>query len=372
MSEITDLLTLVGVLIAVHFVASSLRNLRDALRLVPIGSITPSVVEQYKTVPLCFIGGNTVLTNVVVYLYGRLWIRPKARKQGALCDQVSFLNRDRTRRYRCGTLEPGMLIQVRVSEGENSRHIRRSARRCTFGNELQLAILFPTQDGEQYEESVRCIAVRSRARSARDRPDRVPTRVIEWEVIDPTGIGATADSLLERDRVDLSAFWLISRELFGNEGPVQARTGGVFYSYGSNRRRGFVSWCSTSLIKLLALVIGLRVADAVFSYTDTNLTLSLVLLVVVLVVFYKLIRYVVEQGLPERFKSRAPTVREKARMLGMWPTTVYRELEWHGSTRRSLAVGNRIRRVGFWQQIRFLCWEPVIDWFRRQFGRGDE
>ena len=364
MSDIADLLTLVGVLTAVHFVGSSLRNLRDALRLVPIGSITPSMVEEHKAVPLCFIGGKTLLTNVVTYLYGRLWMHPKARKQAALCNGVAFLSQDGTMQYRSNTLEPGMLIQARLSEGENSRHIRRSARRCTLGNELVLAIMFPTEDGQQYEEFTRCITVRSRARSARDGTDCIPPRVIEWEVIDPSVIGATTDSLLGRRQVARSAFWLVSRESSDDEDPVRSRSGGVFYSYGSNRRRGFVSWCSTILTKLVAIVVGVKVAEATYSYADTNTAVSLVLLAILLILLYKATRYLVEQELPERFRIMAPTVRERVRVLGMWTTTVYRELEWHGSTRRSLALGNRIRRVGFWQQFRFLCWKPFVDWLR--------
>lgn len=365
MSELTELLTIVGLFTAVHFVARSLRNWRDILRLIPIGSVTPLMVRQYKTIPLRFVGSDTMLANTVTYLYGRLWIRPGAKKQAALCNWIVFLNRDRTARNMDRSVEAGSIIRITLSEGENSRHIRRAARRCTRGPELTLAMLFPTQDRAQFKTPVRCVTVRARARSVRDDPDRLPTRVIEWEAIDPAGIGASVDSALEGRDVPSNAFWLISKEEPSEDDPYRLRSGGVFFSYGSSRPRGFLSFVAMVCFKLLIGLLVVMATGVVLSVTNSFFIL-LLSTVVPMVLLYRLVYYMVEQELPERFRAQAPTVRQRVSVFGLWTTTVYRELEWHGSTRRSLAWGNRIRRVGFWQQFHFVYWEPFVDWMRRR------
>ena len=364
--DLGHLPTLVAALRAIQFVASVVRNWREAIRLVPIGSVTPSMVNEYKTVPLCFVGGETVFPSIVTQIYGRLWIAPGARKQAVLCDQVVFLNRDRTVLRQQSTLEAGMLIQAAVSEGENSRHIRRCTRYCSIGGEVTLAMLFPTLNREQYEKTVRCVTVRSRARLVQDTLDRVPTRLIEWEVIDPSGIGASTDLSLEHDQVSKSALWLVSKEVGCVDDPVRARTGRKFYAFGSNRWRGFLSWCVTRITKLSTIMLAVIVAGMMAINAKLTVASALFILAVMVIVIYKCSRYMVMQVVPERFRAQAPTVREKIKVLGLWRGTVYHELEWHGSTRRSLAVGNRIRRVGIWQKFVLMLWEPLVNWVEKR------
>lgn len=359
MSELTDLLTLVAVLTAIQFVARSLRNLRDAIRLVPIGSIKPSMVREYKTVPLCFVGGMTVLANAFCYVYGRLWIRPRARKQAALCDRVLFLDDQGTHRPQCHNVEAGMLVQATLSGGENSRHVRRSARRSKVGSELILAILFQTNEREEYAQQVRCISVRARARSTNYKTNILPPRVIEWEVVDPAGIGSRTDYVLTRREVPHDAFWLVSQEL-QDEIPVQHRLGRVFYPYGSTRWRGLLSLCVMIVAEWLCFVIVTLTITLIYGMTDTRPNLLYLFVALVMVVWiYRLLRYVWERFAPERFRTQGPTARERVRFRGM-SASVYYKLEWHGSTRRSLAVGDRIRKAGFWQQIDFNYWSKLI------------
>ena len=367
MPTLADVLILFAVLSAVQFTARSLRNVRDALRLVPIGSMTPSMVRDHKTVPLCFVGGETLLANMVTYVCGRLWVRPRGRKQAALCDQVVFLDReykplDRNRRVGAGTV-----VQVIVSEGEDRRHIRRSARRCRRGTELVLAILFPTEDGERYTTQIRCVAVRSRARSVWDSLDGVePIRVIEWEVIDPVGLRTRTDSSLERYQVPLSAFWLVSNGEQRGDDPVRMQFGKLAYAYGSNRLYGFVARCTTIAFRLLLLVIGLvaGVVAAVLGGVTHNDPLSYLTFILlfqlagVLLSWKSLIYLLRLTGFIEKLRPQGPySPREH-----WWPRTYYVKSPWHGATRRSLALGDRIRRVAFWQRVRFLRWEPLIEW----------
>ena len=357
----SDLLTLIAVLTGVQFVARSLRNARDAIRLVPLASITPSMVGKYKTVPLRFVGADTVLMNIVMYIYGRVWISPKARKQVALCDQIVFLNRDGSSILVNHTLDAGTIIQIKLAEGENSRHIRRSNRRCTIGKELTLAILLPEYSRDRYQEQVRCITIRSRARTSGGRSDILPPRMIEWEVIDPTGFRVRTDSLLERHEVSTSAFWLICQD--GCEQDlVRPSTGGLFYPYGSTSYRGFLSFC-ISIMSRLVIVLLLVMVGIILSVRHTQLAYVLAPLIPVLLI-YKAARYMMQWDLLKRFRTRSPVMRSTTN-IARWTITEYRTLPWHGSTRRSLAVGHRIRRVGFWQQVFFSYWEPSVDFIRR-------
>ena len=369
MFDLTDLLAVVGLFTALKFVASLLREWRDATRLVPIGSITPSMVSEYKTVPLCFVGSDTLLGKVITYIYGRLWIRPMARKQAVLCDRIVLLSSDRRHQPRHEAVKAGMIIQATLSEGEFSPHIRRSARRCNIGNELVLAMVFPTENRQGFESQVRCIAVRARARPARDRAGRVPSRVIDWEVIDPAGVGSRVDTLREWCDVPYSSFWLVSQETDRAFEPVRPRLGRVFYAYGSSRPRGFVSLCVTSIIKFLPILLAYKVADiaeVAKSSPSIYLTLGLMSISLAMVFFYNVVRYVVARMSSEWVITMAPTVHKRLSAFGMWMTTLHHRLEWHGSTLRSLAVGNRLRGVDFWQQFRFTFWEPFVDWLRRK------
>lgn len=367
MFDLTDLLAIIGLFTAVQFVAISLRNLQDAIRLVPIGSITPSIVHEYKTVPLCFVGGDTVLINIVTNIYGRLRIRPMARKQAALCDWIVFLDGDHIRRSRHNTVKAGMIIQATLSEGEFSPHIRRSARRSKTGNELVLAILFPTENRQTFESQVRHITVRSRARPVRDRPGRVPSRVIEWEVIDPAGIGSKADTLVDQHDVPCSSFWLVSQETEDTDDSFPPRFGRVFYAYGSNRPRGFASLCVTSSVKLFIIILTFRAADVAQNLGPSiDFMLRLTSLLLAVMFSYNIFRYSVARMSSEWIIMVAPTVHRRLSALGMWMTNLHHRLEWHGSTLRSLAVGNRIRRIDFWQQFRFVCWKPFVSWLSRK------
>ena len=367
--DLTDLLTIVGLFAAVQFIANSLSNSRDAIRLVPIGSITPSIVRKYKTVPLCFVGGDTVLTSIVTYVYGRFWLRPMARKQVALCDRIVFLNEENMPQPQHTPLKAGMIVQATLSEGEFSPHIRRSTRRCTIGHELVIAILFPAEDGQRFVLRARCITVRARARPAQDMPGRVPSRVVEWEVINPAGIGSDPDVLLNRVDVPKASFWLISQETDSYDDPTHLRFGRVSYAYGSRRIRGLVSLCVTVTAKIAFVILMFRLADLIQVPPGTHLTIQLMLALVIVVLIYNLYRFVAVHMSSAWVATVAPAVHRRLIAFGLWMAIRHHRSWWHGSTRRSLAVGNRIRRVAFWQQFRFVCWDPFVRWLTR-YGEG--
>jgi len=372
---LADVLTLFAVLSAVQFTARSLRNVRDAIRLVPIGSVTPSMVREHKTVPLCFMGGETLLASVVIWLYGKLWIGPKARKQEARCDRIVFLDRDDMPLDPGRPVGAGTVVQVVVSEGEDWKHIRKSARRCRRGTELVLAMLLPTGGGERYTTQVRCFAVSSRARSVWDNPDGEGlTRVIEWEVVDPVGLRMSIDTSLERHQVPPSAFWLVLDVDHDEGSSVHQGFGTVAYAYGSSRVRGLVAWCVTSIVRLLLTIAGVvgvgvvvGVATNLFPAELSLLTVlqgaGLLLLLMVLQAAGFLLSYRISLFGVRLIAHamRSTTQGLTGHHMGRLRPADYSP-PWHGATRRSLAIGDQMRRVSFWQRFRFLRWEPFVVW----------
>ena len=375
MTDLADLLALVAIFTGIHFIASSLRNWRDAIRLVPIGSIDPEMVQEHGTVPLCFAGGNTLLMHLLAKTYGRLFITPKAKKQAVLCDNIAFLERDRSYQHRQNPVRPGMIIQAKTAEGENSYHVRKSARRCTIGNELALALLFPSEDRKCFQTPVRCITVRARARTNRDDASIVPNRTVEWEVVDPAGIGARTDTRLSADKVPLSAFWLISHDHDSDISEPNPKFRNFFYPYGSTRLRGFASYIVVTVTKLTLIILAIG-AWAILADSSFDAAAQISAVVLMLYVVYKLFRTSFRDDLPERRKLQAPRAKKSVTLFGRYTLSTYHKLEWHGSTRRSLAIGDRLRHVAFWQQFKFNHWEPFmerlnksLDWFRKLLGR---
>lgn len=363
MSELADLLAVVAIFTGIHFVFSSLRNWRDAVRLVPIGSLTPDMINEYKTIPLCFAGGDTLLMSILSKSYGRFLINPQSKKQAVLCETIAKLKGDRSNQLLDHNVAAGTLIQAKVAEGENSHHIRKCARRCTIGNELVLAILLPTVDGHHFRTTVRCITVRARGRAVKDNTSNIPSRIIEWEVIDPAGIGARADLELTIDQVPLDAFWLICGSNTHESESRPTKLTNPFYPYGSSKIRGFLSWVVTHVSKITLLSSSVIVLSVVVDDSDIGAAIQLVWLFIFAYVGYMCLRNIIKDELPQKLKLQAPKIRRRTSFLGLFKISTYQKLDWHGSTRRSLAIGDRIRRVGFWQQFYFVCWEPLQDWF---------
>ena len=212
-TELGTWLQIVSAFAAVQFVASALKNFRAARRLVPIGSVDPTMVEKYKTVPVCFVGSDNRLTRIILWVYSRMWLGRKAKKQAFVCDHVFFFDEDGAALVRDRSLSAGQRVRIRVAVGESDSHVYRSAKRCAVGNELLLAVAFRASDMTEYQEYVRCISVRARCRRVPEEGADVPKSLLEWQVMDPVGIGARTDSRLAWSEVPQSALWLFSREV---------------------------------------------------------------------------------------------------------------------------------------------------------------
>ena len=372
-TELGTWLQIVSAFAAVQFVASALKNFRAARRLVPIGSVDPTMVEEHKTVPLCFAGSENRLTRIILWIYSRAWLGRKAKKQAFVCDNVFFFDEDGAALVRDRSLSAGHRVRIRVVVGESDSHVYRSARRSAVGNELLLAVVFRASNMTEYREHVRCISVRARCRRVPEEGADVPKSLLEWQVMDPGGIGAKSDSRLVWSEVPQSALWLFSREVCDDKNGrvlpsdrIELPGSGIAYAYGSTRWKGFGSLC----VKIASCLLAIRIAsmvdsaladgstDSVESYPLTSLLMLLLLFKVIISV------------LPRRFKIGVPVMREATDLPPIFlSNTVERKLLWHGSTRRSLALGDNIRRAELWRQLRFDYWEPLWQWIYLWFRR---
>ena len=366
-------LQIVSAFAAVQFVASALKNFRAARRLVPIGSVTPTMVEKYKTVPVCFAGSENRLTRTILWAYSRLWLGRKAKKQAFVCDNVVFLDEDGAALVRDRPLSAGQRVRIRVAVGESDSHVYRSAKRSAVGNELLLAVAFRRSDMTEYEEYVRCISVRARCRRVPEEGADVPKSLLEWQVMDPAGIGDRTDSRLAWSEVPQSALWLFSREVCDDKNGrvlpsdrLELPGLGIVYAYGSTKWKGLGSLC----VKIVNCVLALRIASIVDSALADGSTDSVRAYPLTSVLMLLLLSKVTISVLPRRFKIGVPVMQEATKLPSIFlPNTVERKLLWHGSTRRSLALGNNIRRAELWRQLRFDYWEPFWQWIQLWFRR---
>ena len=372
-TELGTWLQIVSAFAAVQFVASALKNFRAARRLVPVGSVDPTMVEEHKTVPLCFAGSENRLTRIILWIYSRAWLGRKAKKQAFVCDNVFFFDEDGAALVRDRPLSAGHRVRIRVAVGESDSHVYRSARRSAVGNELLLAVVFRASNMTEYREHVRCISVRARCRRVPEEGADVPKSLLEWQVMDPGGIGAKSDSRLVWSEVPQSALWLFSREVCDDKNGrvlpsdrIELPGSGITYAYGSTRSKGFGSLC----VKIASCLLVIRIASMVDSAladgsTDSVESYPLTSLLMLLLLFKVMISV-----LPRRFKIGVPVMREATDLPPIFlSNTVERKLLWHGSTRRSLAIGDNIRRAELWRQLRFDYWEPFWQWIYLWFRR---
>ena len=351
---------------AAQLLANSLKNFRTARRLVPIGSISPSMIEECRTIPLCFVGSEHRLTRGLLWAYARLWIRRSSTKQAFLCDEITFSRAGGDPLPRVERLKPGNRVQATLAIGESVSHARRSAIRSAVGSELVLAIVSRTGHKDRYRRKARCITVRARSSPRQDGSTTLPTRRLEWEVINPTGVGARADARRTWERTPTSAVWLIAHETRDGKkdrGRIQSGqklTVMPFYASGSSPWPGFGSAVVRTVgrVGLIGLFFAVLIrsewawnAAALWQYSALGILFYMNILI---------FRHVFSFA----FKVKSPV------MLSGQGQNEFK-LPWHGATTRSLALGDRLRKVALVEGLRFQFWEPTTTWIQSVYRRFD-
>lgn len=354
----------------VQLLMNSLKNFRTARRLVPIGNMCPSMIEECNAIPLCFVGSEKRLTRALLWLYARVWIRRSSTKQAFLCDAIEFLTEESNTLSPSVGLKPGDRVEATFALGESRSHARRSAVRSAVGSELVLAIVRRSDNRARYERQVRCVTVRAQGVPRSNGSTTLPSRTLQWQVINPTGVGSRADMRRSWESTPASAVWLVlhetlqarrDRELIqSGQGLPRVRP---FYSSGSSPSSGF----GLAFLRTVGRVssIGLFFAVLILSEWDWS-TLTAWRFGLLGILFYVnalMFRHIFSFA----FRVKAPV---------HFPTGSSQDtkLPWHGATTRSLALGDSRRRAGLAARLSFLYWEPTKSWIRNRcsrFGIGD-
>lgn len=358
--DVVEWLQFIAILTSVHFVATLLRNIRTASRLVPIRSVSPAIVESYNTIPLTFVGSDSRITQSILRFYGRVWIRRKAIKQPFLCDEILIVAQDGTRCAWDRPVVAGDRIRVVLGIGESESHVYRSGRRSSNASELQLVMVFPDESGENFQDCVRSVHVTASGRPVADVGGVLLDREFEWLVIEPAALSADVDRELPWNEVPPSAVWLFCRHPYDENvcrlGEIDdADTQGLklLYAYGSSRRSGLFALILTSVVRYLVFL-----TVAVFSIDPSaprplQFAAALVLMVWLLRIY--------RSTFLSRFKIKPPKLKSPEGLLGDFGLSfVDTSIAWHGSTKRSLAVGDRVRRAELWRQLHYEYWEPSV------------
>ena len=340
-------LPFIAVLTSVHFLATLLRNIRTASRLVPIRSVNPMMVAERNTIPLRFFGSDSRFSQSLLRLYGRVWLGRGAIKQPFLCDEILFMSHSDIRSSWERPLVAGDRIRVTLAVGESESHAYQSAKRSSSAGELQVVVAFPGAEGERYEDRLRSVWVSASGRPVADGLGVPMDREFEWPIIESAARGARDDEFLSWNEVPPLALWLFSRYQYDtsvcrlpvlDEADIQHFK--FPYAFGSTRLKGTFSVLATALVRSLAFLFLVAVS------ADQSVTGPLRLGAAAILVFWLLKLY--RSMLFRRFKIRSPRV-----------SFDDMKVAWHGAARRSLALGDLIRRAELWRRLKYEYGEPA-------------
>ncbi|WP_419865389.1 hypothetical protein [Candidatus Poriferisodalis sp.] len=279
--------------------------------------------------------------------------------------------------------EIGDKLVARVAVSEVAAHAYRSSKRTSRGNEATVVLARPShQPGDDHYE-IRLIPVRARARGIPfdevDKPE--PNRWLEWMIISPTR--PLTDPSGPGDYLDVpsSAFWLFARADPQADIAASTRKGWLkipgmrlAHAYGSTVGKGLASLV-LKLLVLASFVIPLRNVDIpkAPSLSTADLgqfmveTFQFVAALIVTALMFKALSAAVSR----RYRIEPPFAKVPVRHKWIAEgAMVTKELLWPGSTRRALALGNRLRGVDYWRQFVFDTLEPLKFSVKNAFVRA--
>ena len=341
-------LPFIAVLTSVHFLATLLRNIRTASRLVPIRSVNPAMVAERNTIPLRFFGSDSRFAQSLLRFYGRVWLGRGAIKQPFLCDEILFFSHGDLRSSWERPLVAGDRIYVTLAVGESESHAYQSAKRSSSAGELQVVVAFPDAEGERYEDRLRSVWVSASGRPVADGLGVPMDREFEWPIIESSARGVRDDEFLSWNEVPPSALWLFSRYPYDtsvcrlpvlDESDIQHFK--LPYAFGSTRLKGMFSALVTALVRSMVFLVIVAIS------ADQSIAGPLRLAAATILVIWSLRLY--RSMLLSRFKIRSPRV-----------SFDNMKVAWHGAARRSLAFGDLIRRAELWRRLKYEYGEPVV------------
>ena len=361
--NVVEWLQLIAIIASVQVMATLLRNIRTASRLVPIRSVTPGIVSAHNTIPLRFVGSDSRIAQGLLRIYGRVWLGRKAIKQAFLCDEILLCSADGDRYCLDKGVVAGDRLRATLGVGESESHAFVSAKRSSLGGELQVVMAFPQEDGEAYESDLRSVYVS--AGRPMDDGEGVPLdREFEWRIVEPSALDTGLDAWIKWNEVPSSALWLFSRHPY-NERVCQLPTvyesdfqvKGFRYAFGSSKWKGCWSLVVTGTVRVLVILALI----GIFSNPHASRALWFVSALVLSIWIMRTYRSMCFS----RFKVKKPEIKESLGVLSYLGLAFDETaVAWHGSSRRSVAIGDKIREAELWRQLHYEYWEPFFKWIR--------
>ena len=364
--NVVEWLQLIAIIASVQVMATLLRNIRTASRLVPIRSVTPRVVFEHDTIPLRFVGSDGRIVQTLLRIYGRVWLGRTAIKQAFLCDEILFCSANGDRHSLDKPVVAGDRLQATLAVGESESHAFVSVKRGSLGGELQVVIAFPQEDGEAYERDLRSVYV-SAGRPVDDGEGVPVIREFEWRIVEPSALDAHPDTSIQWSEVPSSALWLFCRHPY-NERVCRLptvyesdfRDKGFRYAFGSSKWKGFWSLVVSGTVRVLVILALI----GIFLNPHASRALWLISALVLSIWLMRAYRSM----FLSRFKVKKPDIKESLGVLSYLGLAFDETaVAWHGSSRRSVAIGDKIREAELWRQLHYEYWEPT---FRRIRGIG--
>ena len=362
---------------------SQIRRVRRACTLVPIGSATPDWVRFHHGMPLRFVGDSSAFLDSLARWYGRTVLPRHAPKNAfvALRSDVEFrdggflsdLDRDAAAEI---DFIPGDRVIVALAPGESVSHLNSVLRKHSQRGLVRLAFADEITGQNSYTEHAASVWVRGRCVEIDFEEHGMPLSVVKFDIVEPdTSDGAVEEAVIWRDVVS-------ERLVFFNTVPdpgwleEPSRSGLVWApsrflcSFGSRFTTGAASAALRAAL-MTALVGGPIVA---LTHWPGETEPSLGTQLAVSAPAYAWLLFKLREAVFPGRQVEPPCLRTWGRRVGLTRLRLVTWRMWHGSSRRCLAIGDRLRNRCLWLTFRFRYEDAVRREFRQIwhfFGAGD-
>lgn len=345
-----------------RWLGSGVRRARQASTLVPIGTITPELVRRHHGAPLRFVGDPSDLLDWLVGWYGRTLLARQAPKNAFVAQWTdaelregglwSELSPDAAAER---GLVPGDRIFVALAPGESVSHLNSVLRRQASRRMVRLAFVDEIPGENLYTEYGLSVWVRERCVEEPFEEHGRPFSIVKLEVVAPdTPDGEACEDVLCRDVVNEQAvIFNTAPDPTWLEKPSRTGLQWAPYRYMAAFGSRLATGAAMAVVRLVLFAVLFGGYGAALWFwpggAGTSLGWQIVLSLPILV--------------PPGFKLpvivwtkrqvKPPCIRMWIGYIGLLPHRAAYWREWHGSSRRCLAIGDRERFRSLWQRVRF-------------------
>lgn len=356
---------------------------RRACTLVPIGSVTPDQVRFHHGVPLRLVGDSVTWLDRLARGYGRTML-PRHAPKNAWAVQLTdiefreggFLSNLGPDEAAQTEILPGDRVIVGLAPGESVSHLNSVLKKHSKRGLAKIAFVDEIAGRNCYTEHAMSVWVRPECVEIGPEEHGRPFSVVKLDVVEPdTAEGVVEEAVRWRDVVSEQPvmFGTLPDPSWLRE---PSRTGLLWApmrfvsGFGSRPATG----AAAALVRaaLMVGVIGGSIAALTFWPGAAEPSLG-TQLVVSAPAFTWLLSNIAQAAFGRR-PAGPPCRRTWGRRVGLTRVALVTWRTWHGSSRRCLAIGDRLRNRGMWLDLKFRYEDAIRRELRQiwQFfgGRG--